>query len=261
MLRNVHDAHSPHALWRGSGLNSAACIECLIHALVAEPLLGVAEAVVHAASVAASEDQQLAWQLASAVSDSNHSAPLLAQFIAGALASRSNDRSFCDEVLNLSSCLCRASHAFWSTLVVSLAQSVGAAPQSALLDALADAATHFPAAQMPLGQFTAYVVDAATAALRAPQPRDVASAAHFVASIMGHREPHDSVCDAIAAAAPALASAATAALLRWPKVDDASMACYGTEDAARRPRWREPRVLVRLPLHRAPDSVDDRSPG
>ena len=226
MLRNVHDAHSPHALCRGAGVHSAVCIECLIHALVAEPLLGVAEAVVHDASVAASDDQQLAWQLAAAVSDSDHSAPLLAQFIAGALGSRSNDRSFCDQVLNLSSCLCRASHTFWSTLVCSLAQSVGTSAQGALFDALADAATHFSAAQMPLGQFTAYVVDAATSALRNPQPRDVASAAHFIASIMGHRQPHDSLCHAVAAASPALAAAATAALLRWPKADDASVACY-----------------------------------
>ena len=227
MLRNVHDAHSPQALCRGVGVHSAVCIECLIHALVEEPLLGVAEAVVHDASVAASEDQQLAWQLASAVSDSDHSAPLLAQFITGALASRSIDRSFCDKVLNLSSCLCRASHTFWSTLVGTLAQSFGAAAApSTLFDALADIATHFPAAQMPLSQFTAYAVDAATSALRAPQPRDVASAAHFVASIMGHRQSHDSVCHAVAAASPALASAATAALLRWPKVDDARVACY-----------------------------------
>ena len=167
MLRNVHDAHSPHALCRGAG-HSSVCISCLVHALVAEPLLGLAEAVVHDACVA-SGDPQLAWQLASAVGDSDRSSPLLATYIASALASRSNDRSFCDKVLNLASCLCQASHTFWSALGGSLAQNIGTAPaQSALFNALADTATHFPAAQMPLDQFAAYVVDAANSALRGP---------------------------------------------------------------------------------------------
>ena len=238
MLRNVHDAHSPHALCRGAG-HSSVCISCLVHALVAEPLLGLAEAVGHDACVA-SGDPQLAWQLASAVGDSDRSSPLLATYIASALASRSNDRSFCDKVLSLASCLCQASHTFWSALGGSLAQNIGTAPaQSALFNALADTATHFPAAQMPLDQFAAYVVDAANSALRAPTPRDVAAASRFIASVMGHRQPHDNVCHAVAAASPELAAAATAALMRWQKDDDACVACYG----ARRNAARQSKML------------------